>query len=118
MTSSGFSKSPGTSLRVVGYYDQFDLRKIVSRREFLRAIDKEHKMQHLDVVVYTNKRLTRFRLVLKIQGFLVQCVPEIDDQDEVSLYLKINETLAGLSASEKLYVKIVKTGNQVTGEDG
>jgi len=103
-------------LHVVGYYDEYDLRKIKSSGSALREIEAEHKMRSMDVVVYTNKKMTRFRLVLKINKFLVQCIPEISDEDQFSLYLKINETLSGLTDKDEIFVKLMKTSNTLKGK--
>jgi len=104
-------------LRVVGYYDQYDLRKIIAREKFLHSIATEHRMKSMDVVVYTNKKLNRFRLVLKIGNFVVNCVPEISEEDQWSLYLKINDSLAKMAANDDLYVRLKKTGRTVMGEE-
>jgi hypothetical protein len=109
------ARKQGGGLNIVGYYDEFDLRKVKSGGGFLRKVEKEHDMRHMDFVVYTNKKMSRFRLVIKIQKFMVQSIPEISDQDEYSLYLKINETLAEMTDDQTIFVRIMRTGNKVKG---
>lgn len=111
------TRSKSQSLRVVGYYDQYDLRKIVARGLFLHSVAAEHRMKSMDVVVYTNKKMTRFRLILKIGDFVVNCVPEISEEDQWSLYLKINDTLAKMASNDDLYVKLRKTAKVIMGEE-
>lgn len=111
------AKRKKKGLRMVGYYDHFDLRKIVGRGQFLKNVEVEHRMQDRDFVAYSNKAMTRFRLVMKIGGIVVYCVPQISDEDQFSLYLKINETIAALAGSDELYVKVKKTAKVVLGEE-
>jgi hypothetical protein len=102
---------------MVGHYDQFDLRKIVGRAKFLHEIEVEHRMKDRDFVAYTNRKMTRFRLVMKIGRIMVYCVPEISDEDQFSLYLKINETIASLAGTDDLLVKVKKTARILLGEE-
>ncbi len=83
-------------LSVVGFEDDVDLRTISGRSSFLRRVERSYKMKDLGVVCFTNKVHTRFRLVLKIRGVMLMCVPEIDDKTKYSTYLRVNEALTHL----------------------
>jgi len=93
-------------LSIKGCEDDIDLRIISSRATFLRRIEKKYKMKNFDVVCFTNKTHTRFRLVLKIQGMTLMCIPEIEDTAKYSTYLKVNKALANLGGFSPAVVKL------------
>jgi hypothetical protein len=96
----------GRYLRIAECEDDIDLRTISARTTFLRRLDRRYKLKDLDVVCFTNKARTRFRLVMKMRTLLMMCVPEIDDQTKHSTYLRVNETLARLGGLKSAIVKL------------
>lgn len=84
-------------MRIIACEDKTDLRTIITKSAFLRKIEKQYKLKSNQAVCFTNKALTRFRLVFKVSKALFMCVPEIDEQAQHSVYLKISEELAKLA---------------------
>lgn len=82
------------TIRVVDMIDQFDLRKVISQKTYLEAISEHYKLEHLEGVVFTNKKLTRFRMVVKLFSTVFVCSPWIDEAERHSLYLKISEEIS------------------------
>jgi hypothetical protein len=70
-------------------------------------------MQHLDAVLYTNQLITRFRLVMAIDGVGFLCIPEIDEMSKHSLYLKISEVLSRLSGVSHVVVNIKDISSKI-----
>ena len=93
-------------INIVQSFDCVDLRKITSQSYFLQDQIKEFKLKHLDAVLYSNKLLTRFRLVMNLDGTGFLCIPEIDEVSKHSLYLRVSETLARLSKITHVVVNI------------
>jgi hypothetical protein len=93
-------------IRIVQSFDCIDLRSITSQSSFLQETIKKYHLQHLDAVLYTNTAITRFRLVMNIQGTGFLCIPEIDEMSKHSLYLKISEVLSRLSGVSHVVVSI------------
>ena len=95
-------------LKIAECEDDIDLRTISARATFLRRLERRYKLKDLDVVCFTNKTRTRFRLVLKIRGLMLMCVPEVDDRTKYSTYLRVNETLTRLGGLKSAIVKLDK----------
>ncbi len=93
-------------LQIVGCEDETDLRTVSARTTFLRRTDRKYKMKDLSAVCYTNRLRTRFRLVVKMKGLLLMCVPEVDDKQKYSTYLRISETLTRLGGLSTAIVKL------------
>lgn len=93
-------------LRIKGCEDEIDLRTISARTSLLKKMERRYKMRDLDVVCFTNRVRTRFRLILKIRGLMLMCVPEIDDKTKYSTYLRVNETLARLGGLATAVVQL------------
>jgi hypothetical protein len=90
-------------------YDEMDLRGIIAQADFLRKEAKKHHLEHGECVVYTNKKLTRFRLVLRINEATFMCIPEIDNT-KLSVYLNVSEQLARLAGREaKIKLETIQT---------
>jgi len=77
--------------------DRVDLRTINSKSMFLKHIEKQYALKNNQAICFTNKLMTRFRLVMKIRNMMFMCIPEVDDKSKYSVYLKISETLAKLA---------------------
>jgi len=88
-------------MRIIDCEDRTDLRTIVAKHVFLKRVDKIYKLKNNEAVCFTNKALTRFRLVMKISNALFMCIPEIDEKSQYSVYLKISETLSKLAGVEQ-----------------
>jgi hypothetical protein len=84
-------------MRIIACEDKTDLRTIITKSAFLRKVEKQYKLKSNQAVCFTNKAMTRFRLVFKVSKALFMCVPEIDEQAQYSVYLKISEQLAKLA---------------------
>ena len=84
-------------MQIVGCEDRKDLRTVVSKSAYLRKVAREYKLKSNQAICFTNKTMTRFRLVFKINNALFMCVPEIDEQAQYSVYLKISDQLALLA---------------------
>ena len=84
-------------MRIIACEDKTDLRTINARHAFLSKVDKEFHLKNNQAVCYTNKIMTRFRLVFKFSNALFMCIPEIDEQSKYSIYLKISEQLSKLT---------------------
>jgi len=84
-------------MRIVACEDRTDLRTIITKSRFLRKVEKQYKLKHAQAVCFCNKAMTRFRLVFKVRKALFMCVPEIDEQAQYSIYLRISEELAKLA---------------------
>jgi hypothetical protein len=84
-------------MRIVACEDKTDLRTVISKSKYLQKIAKQYKLKSNQAVCFTNKALTRFRLVFKVSKALFMCVPEIDEGAKHSVYLKISEELAKLA---------------------
>jgi hypothetical protein len=91
-----------TRIKVVDVVSDYDLRKVISQKTCLSEISAQFHLGHLDAVVFTNRSLTRFRMVLKIYDTAFLCQPNIDKKEQHSLYLKISEELCLLAKSESL----------------
>jgi hypothetical protein len=89
-------------MKIIACEDQIDLRTIVSQSKFLTRIAKRYKLRNDQAVCYTNKAFTRFRLVMRVGKALFMCIPEIDDSDKYSIYLKISEELARIAGIDSL----------------
>lgn len=87
-------------MRIIACEDQIDLRTITSQSKFLARTAKHYKLKTNQAVCYTNKAFTRFRLVMKMGKALFMGIPEIDDSDKYSMYLKISEELARIAGIE------------------
>jgi len=84
-------------MQIIACEDRTDLRTIISKSKFLHRVAKEYRLRNDQAVCFTNKALTRFRLVFKVGKALFMCIPEIDDTEKHSVYLKISEQLAVLA---------------------
>jgi hypothetical protein len=84
-------------MKIVACEDRVDLRTIVSKSAFLNLVCTEFNLKNGQAVCFTNKAMTRFRLVFKVSNVLFMCIPEIDEKSQYSVYLKISETLAKLA---------------------
>jgi len=84
-------------MQIVGCEDRKDLRTVVSKSRYLRKVAKEYRLRNNQAICFTNKTMTRFRLVFKVNNALFMCVPEIDEQSQYSVYLKISDQLALLA---------------------
>jgi len=93
-------------LRIKGCEDEVDLRTVSARVSLLRRVERKYKMNDLDVVCFTNRLRTRFRLVLKVRRVMLMCVPEIDDKTKYSTYLRVNEALAHLGGLSTAVLKL------------
>ena len=92
-------------IRIVSVIDEYDLRMVTSQKTYLEGVARAHKLQHLESVLYTNRSMTRFRMVLRIFDTVFTCAPWIDKTEQHSLYLKISEQLslmAGLDCRVKI----------------
>jgi len=87
-------------MRIVACEDRTDLRTITARSKFLRKVDKEFHLKNDQAVCYTNKVMTRFRLVFKFGNAVFMCIPEIDEQSKYSIYLRISEELSTLTRTK------------------
>ena len=81
-------------MHIVGCEDRKDLRTVTAKSAYLKKVARECHLRDGEAFCFTNKALTRFRLVFKINKALFMCVPEIDEQSKYSVYLKISEQLA------------------------
>ena len=100
-------------MRVIAAEDRVDLRTIVARGKFLKKMERTYRIKDNEAICFTNKALTRFRLIFKVNKILFMCIPEIDEQAKHSVYLKISEQLAVLTGVEErikfdLYAKLTK----------
>jgi hypothetical protein len=86
-----------STFRIRECFDEIDLRFVTARRKFLRDVARTYQLRSGECVVYTNTALTRFRLVLRIQGAVFLCIPEIDMDSKRSVYLHISEELSRLA---------------------
>lgn len=91
-----------SKIRVVDVMDLVDLRRVVSRRTFLREVATEHGLQTNQAVAYTNKAHTRWRLVLQMSSLLVMCQCEVEETNQFATYLRITEGLASMTSHEQL----------------
>jgi hypothetical protein len=107
------SKATQKGIRIVQSFDCIDLRTITSQSAFLQETIKKYHMQHLDAVLYTNQLITRFRLVMAIDGVGFLCIPEIDEMSKHSLYLKISEVLSRLSGVSHVVVNIKDISSKI-----
>lgn len=98
----------GRYLSIKGCEDEIDLRTVSARTTFLKRMDRNYKMKDLDVVCFTNKLRTRFRLVLKVRDVMLMCVPEVeaDQRRKYSMYLRVSESLAKLGGLATAVVKL------------
>jgi len=92
-------------MRIIACEDKTDLRTINARSTFLNRVDREFKLRNGQAVCYTNKMMTRFRLVFKFSNALFMCIPEIDDTAKYSIYLKISEELSALTRLKGVSLK-------------
>lgn len=84
-------------MRIVGCEDRKDLRTVTAKSVYLKKVARECHLKNNEAFCFTNKAMTRFRLVYKINKALFMCVPEIDEQSKYSVYLKISEQLAAFA---------------------
>lgn len=89
-----------TQIRIVDVLDEYDLRKVISQKAYLKTIVDQFKLQDMEAVLFTNRNLTRFRMVLRVRDTPYVCAPNIDKQEQHSLFLKISEELCHLAKSE------------------
>jgi len=81
-------------LKIKGQVDYVDLRFITAQGNFLNKIIKDYSLKNLEAICFTNKRFTRFRLVVNLDGLPFLEIPPIDEKGKHSLYLKVSEYLA------------------------
>jgi hypothetical protein len=93
-------------MRITGYYDEYDLRMVVGKSQYLRRMARYHKLKNNEAICFTNRALTRFRLILKINDSLFMCIPEIDEQNKLSVYLRISEELASMASMQKNVIQL------------
>jgi hypothetical protein len=93
-------------IRIIQSYDCIDLRTVTSQSSFLQEEIRKHRLQSLDAVLYTNALLTRFRMVMNLNGCGVLVIPEIDEMSNHSLYLRISEKMSALSGINRVRVQI------------
>ena len=91
-------------IRIVEYFDCYDLRSVTAQSDFLRQHMNTYKLKHMDAILFTNAVETRFRLILNLHGLPLLCTPEIDERTNYSLYLKISETMEQLSGVRRVEV--------------
>jgi hypothetical protein len=96
-----------TKLTIVHAEDEVDLRTVVARSAYLRRIASKYSLKPYECVCFTNKKRTRFRLILRVSGdpgAVFLCIPEIDEKSKYSIYLKVSETLARLTGLQDIKV--------------
>jgi len=84
-------------MHIIACEDKTDLRTINARSIFLKRVDHQFKLRNGQAVCFTNKAMTRFRLVFKFSNALFMCIPEIDSGAKYSIYLRISEELSALT---------------------
>ncbi len=92
-------------MRIIACEDKTDLRTINARSTFLKKVNRAFKLRNGEAVCYTNKIMTRFRLVFKFSNALFMCIPEIDSKAKYSIYLKISEELSALTRLKGVSLK-------------
>lgn len=92
-------------ISIMAVVDEYDLRKVISQRTYVEKVMFDFNLQHLEAVLFTNRALTRFRMIIRIFNTGYVCAPYIDKDDQHSLYLKINAELS-LMANLDCRVKI------------
>jgi len=80
-------------ISIVGYEDDANLREISWNQGFLESVKKEWELKHCQAVLFVNKAHDRFRLVVCFYNFTVLMLPPVDQEDRVSLYLKVSQFL-------------------------
>jgi len=93
-------------MNIVGYTDNMDLRRVVTKSGYLREIANRFKLKTMQAVCFTNKSQTRFRLIFKVRDSVFLCSPEVDDTSKLSVYLRISEELARLAGLKGTKVKL------------
>jgi hypothetical protein len=89
-----------SSFYIKAFNGETDLRTINAQAQFLRLRAKEYKLQDGECVIFTNRALTRFRMILRIRDAILLCIPEIDEKSKWSVYLHISEELARLAGRD------------------
>lgn len=74
---------------IVGFADSTNLRELNWNQHVLEKIKKEWKLNHGEAVVFCNDAQDRFRLVASFFGLPVLILPPVNQDDRISLYLKI-----------------------------
>jgi len=100
--------SASAPLTLVDMVDDVNLRHIGWNVKVLESIQRAHKLQHGEAVVFCNKAQDRFRLVASIYGVPVLMLPPTDSEQRLSLYLKVNTFLAKLRPSPSLQAHLVE----------
>jgi hypothetical protein len=87
-------------MRIIYLEEDVDLRTINANQNCLKRIEKEYSLKNNgEAACFTNVAHTRFRLVVRLRGLLFLCIPQIDKDNNLSIYLVISETLAAMSKS-------------------
>ena len=89
-----------STFHIKAFNGETDLRTINAQAQFLRLRAKEYKLQDGECVIFTNRALTRFRMILRIRDAILLCIPEIDEKSKWSVYLHISEELARLAGRD------------------
>jgi copper chaperone CopZ len=97
-------------MRIMGYADHVDLRFVNAKHSYLQKIIHQYNLSPGEAVCFTNKAQTRFRLIMNIRGCGFLAIPEVDEKNKLSIYLKISEELAKMAGIKdvKLELNLVK----------
>jgi len=93
-------------MRIVTCTDNVDLRTVVSKSGYLRNVADRYHLRGNEAACFTNKAQTRFRLVFKVKNSVFLCIPEIDDSNRLSVFLRISEELAHLAGLKDTRIKL------------
>ena len=109
-------------MKIVAYEDRIDLRTVRSRTLYLNRISKAYELRNSEAVCFTNKALTRFRLIFKFNNVVFLCIPEVDEKSNLSIYLRVSEQLAKLAGLKDVRVEFdllaVHTKTRITRRKG
>jgi hypothetical protein len=93
-------------MRITSYTDGIDLRTVVSKSTYLKRMAGRFNLKNGEAACFTNKAQTRFRLIFKLNSTVLLCLPEIDEKNQYSIYLRISDELAKLAGLRSPKVKL------------
>jgi hypothetical protein len=92
-------------MKIVAYEDRVDLRTVKSKTRYLNRIARALGLRNGEAICFTNKALTRFRLIFKYNNVVFLCIPEVDEKRNLSIYLRVSEHLAALAGLKDVRVE-------------
>lgn len=88
-------------IRIVSVKTHFDLRTLKSTNDFLWVVVKQHKLRSGEAVVFANKDLTRYRMVLRIGSVATLCTPHIDTGRGREVFRAVTKKFATVCANSE-----------------